>query len=73
METLASPDQPLKSIVNYTKFFSEIKAADHFSRLDDATKFIQYEIRILEERMRVVDADLQKVYNDIYDKLPMGM
>lgn len=41
-------EQPLKSIYHYSKYFSEIKPEDHYSKLDEALKFINYEIRILD-------------------------
>ena len=35
------PDQPLKSITEYTRFYTALDAVDHRNRLEDAYRFIK--------------------------------
>jgi hypothetical protein len=37
---IANPDQPLKTIAQYSKYLSEMKPEDHRAKLEDALKFI---------------------------------
>lgn len=46
-----------------------MKADDHYTKLDEALKFINYEIRIWDEKMRNSESDIRKVYEEIYPKL----
>ena len=41
-------DQPLKSITQYTQYYSVMDANDHKNRLEDALRFIKGEISSLE-------------------------
>jgi hypothetical protein len=43
--------------------------SDHKTRLEDALRFIKGEISGLEEKMRIADLDIQKVYEDVYSKM----
>ena len=45
-----------------------LDAADHRIKLEDAYRFIKGEISSLDEKMRIADLDIQKVYEDIYSK-----
>lgn len=42
---------------------------EHKNRLEDAYRFIKGEISSLEEKMRIADLDIQKVYEDLYSKM----
>jgi|688.fasta_scaffold1358616_2 hypothetical protein len=42
---------------------------DHHTRLEDAYRFIKGEISSLDEKMRIADLDIQKVYEDLYSKM----
>lgn len=58
----AALDQPLKSIVCYSNYYNNVDAQEHKTRLEDAYRFIKGEISSLEEKMRIADLDIQKVY-----------
>lgn len=47
---------------------SIIDANDHKGRLEDALRFIKGEISSLDEKMRIADLDIQKVYEEVYNK-----
>jgi hypothetical protein len=55
-------DQPLKSITEYSKHLTHLEPAEHRVRLEDALRFIKGEISSLDEKMRIADLDIQKVY-----------
>ena len=41
---------------------------EHRNKLEEAHRFIKGEISSLEERMRLADIDIQKVYEELYGK-----
>lgn len=69
LEAAVVPDQPLKSIVQYSNYYTVVDPNDHKGRLEDALRFIKGEISGLEEKMRIADLDIQKVYEDLYSKM----
>jgi hypothetical protein len=62
-------DKQLKSIICYSNYYNNIDAQEHKNRLEDAYRFIKGEITSLEEKMRIADLDIQKVYEDLYSKM----
>jgi hypothetical protein len=62
-------DQPLKSIICYSNYYTSCDPQEHKNRLEDAYRFIKGEISSLEEKMRIADLDIQKVYEDLYNKM----
>lgn len=68
LEALAL-EQPLKSIIYYSNYYTNVDALEHRTRLEDAYRFIKGEISSLEEKMRIADMDIQKVYEDLYNKI----
>ena len=59
---MAVIDQPLKSIMKYSRYFLTFDAEDHKNKLEDALRFIKGEINLLEDKMKIADVDMQKVY-----------
>ena len=55
-------DQPLKSFTIYSKYFTVFDPDDHKNKLEDSLRFIKGEINSWEEKMRIADMDIQKVY-----------
>lgn len=58
----------MKSITQYTQYYTVHDANDHKNKLEDALRFIKGEISSLDEKMRIADLDIQKVYEEIYTK-----
>ena len=64
------PEQPLKSINYYSRYFSVINPEDHKTKLEDALRFITGELKSIQEKMRSAEMDVVKVYDELYERLP---
>ena len=67
---MAVPEQPLKSIYYYSRYFLTMNPEDRKTKLDDALRFITGELKSIEEKMRNAEVDVMKVYDELYERLP---